>query len=137
MKKKGILLASILFVSALSFAIFTGCDKDTNSYLDVTVYDAAGINVQPGVLVKLSTGSGTIKDSGLTDSKGVYHATMYAPGVFDVEAFKEIIDTNENKQGRYLYVRGASSVRLKESETVEASVKLGTTPMPAIKWKRY
>lgn len=137
MKKKGIICASILLVSALSFAFFSGCDKDTNSYLDVTVYDPTGKIVQPGVLVVIGTDQGTVQDSGLTEGDGVYHATMYAPGVFNVIAYKEIVDTNLNKIGQYLYVQGKSSVRLKESETVQASVQLGSNPMAPIKYKRY
>ena len=41
MKKKILFASAMLFFSILPLAFFTSCDKDTNSYLEVSVTDEA------------------------------------------------------------------------------------------------
>ena len=76
MKKKVLICASILLISALSFSFFTACDKDTDSHLEVTVYDVTGKILQPNAYVRAFTDNGTVELTGFTEGDGVFKPTL-------------------------------------------------------------
>ena len=131
MKKKGLICASILLISALSFAFFTACDKDTDSHLEVTVYDATGKILQPNAFVRVYTDNGTVEQRGFTGDDGIFKTDFAAPGVFNVNVLKEIPDSVWNEQGYLCYLDGNSSVRLKEGEIVTTEIRLGSNLPPS------
>lgn len=127
MKKKVLICASILLISALSFSFFTACDKDTDSHLEVTVYDVTGKILQPNAYVRAFTDNGTVELTGFTEGDGVFKTDFAAPGVFNLYVIKEFPDSAWNAQGYHCYLDGNSSVRLKEGETVATEIRLGST----------
>ena len=131
MKKKGLIALGVLFFSVLGVISFQSCDKDTYSYLDVTVIDQNTGRVVPAAAVAISAVGSTVGDFGYTDDEGVYSTKFAAPAVFDISArmfITEIItDTLPNPTrvrytNSYFHRDGTSSIRLKESETVAATV---------------
>lgn len=126
MKKKGLFLSGLLFVSVLGIGALHSCDKDTNSYLEVTVANQSDSHCIPNAHVVISMNRGTIADSGYTDENGVYSTKFAAPAVFDIKAQLTVIDTPTYKpeEGWFSHRDGQSSVRLKEGETVTATVYL-------------
>lgn len=131
MKKKGLIALGVLFFSALGVISFQSCDKDTYSYLDVTVIDQSTGHVVPAAAVSISASGSTVGDFGYTDADGVYSTKFAAPAVFDINArmfIKETVTDTLSNPARvrytdsYFHRDGASSIRLKESETVDATV---------------
>lgn len=123
MKKKGLLLGCALFISILGVATLISCDKDTYSYLDVTVIDQSTGRVVPSAYVEIGTTGSTVGASGYTNESGVFSTKFTAPAVFDIKAQIIIIDTPAYPLNQWhLHRDGISSVRLKESETVSTTV---------------
>lgn len=133
MKKKSLSLIGILLISALSTLFFTSCDKDTWCYIDVTVLDSKNDNLpSPGAWVKIqyvkrnndnpdNSIYGTIADTGQCDANGIYRTRFAAPAIFTVTAR---IDEPDEINNKLYYREGEKSVRLKEGETVTATVKV-------------
>ncbi|MCQ2273402.1 MAG: hypothetical protein MJZ86_01265 [Bacteroidales bacterium] len=134
MKKKSLFLIGALLLSALSTMFFTSCDKDTWCYIDVTVLDPKNDNAPAGgAWVKIqyvkenesdpnNPVTGTIADTGQCDSHGIYKTKFAAPAIFTIAARIDEPDTlNFNKP---YYREGEKSIRLKEGETVYATVKV-------------
>lgn len=133
MKKKSFLLIGALLISALSSMLFTSCDKDTWCYIDVTVLDSKNENAPAGgAWVKiqyvkqneadpLNPVTGTIADTGQCDNAGVYRTKFAAPAIFTIQAR---IDEPDELNGKSYYREGEKSIRLKEGETVTATVKV-------------
>ena len=139
MKKKGLIAAGILFFSALGAISFQSCDKDTYSYLDVTVIEQETRHAVPHAAVTISASGSTVGDYGFTDDEGVFSTKFAAPAVFDVYArmfiVEEIIDSISDPSSytytyKYFHRDGASSIRLKEGETVEATVYINGDMIP-------
>lgn len=131
MKKNGLTALGILLFSALGVIMLQSCDKDTYSYLDVTVIDQETGRVVPAAAVTISASGSTVGDHGFTGSDGVYSTKFSAPAVFDISArmfiLESIIDTLPNPArvrytNSYFHRDGSSSIRLKEGETVSATV---------------
>lgn len=122
MKKKNWLIIGILLISLLSATLLTACDKDTWCYLDVTVTDVLDNKPVPDAWVKIDMEGSTIYDKGYTESNGVYSTKFAAPAIFNITVRLPYIDTL-NPTTPY-YRQGVKSVRLKEGETVSASVIL-------------
>lgn len=126
MNKKGVFASVLLVVSILGSGLLQSCDKDTNSYLEVTVLDQTTKKEVKNAHVVIDMNRGTIADSGYTDDNGVYKTHFAAPAVFDIKAQLTIIDTPLYKpeEGWFSHRDGQSSIRLKEGETVSATVFL-------------
>lgn len=113
MKKKGLILACTLFFSVLSCAIFTSCEKDTLSYLDVKVIDEITNEPISNATVRVDTQSGNIEaHEGVTDANGLFQTSFTAPAVVNIKA------TSVNRTGK-------GTARLKEGQVVEAVVYIG------------
>lgn len=139
MKKKGLIAWGILLFSALGSIAFQSCDKDTYSYLDVTVIEPETRRAVPNAAVTISASGSTVGDFGYTNDEGVYSTKFAAPAVFDVNArmfIKEtLVDSISDPATitytyRYYHRDGASSIRLKEGETVEATVYVNGDILP-------
>lgn len=122
MKKKIHILSVLLFISVLPLTIFTSCDKDTNSYVDVLVVNESDRAPVPGVKVQLYQHNPDPQDvnyvEGVTDANGVFSAQYHAPGILNIKA-----TLNVENNG---YRTGKGSVRLIEGETKTAQITLGT-----------
>lgn len=133
MKKKSLFLMGALLISVLSTVLFSSCDKDTFCYIDVTVLDAKNENLPaPGAWVKIGYVkqneadpmhpiTGTIADTGQCDQHGVYRTKFGHPAIFTISARIDEPDTINYKP---YYREGEKSIRLKEGETVTATVKV-------------
>ena len=131
MKKKGLITLGVLFFSALGAITFQACDKDTYSYLDVTVIDHDTRLAVPNAAVTISAAGSTVGDYGFTDGDGLFSTKFAAPAVFDIYARMFIMETDIDSISdpatitytyRYYHRDGATSIRLKEGETVDATV---------------
>lgn len=120
MKKKILFASAVLFFSILPMLLFTGCDKDTNSYLEVLVIDDTTKEPISGANVDITqSGGGTISVHGVTDSKGIFKATFKAPAIVKVKASLPIpIEQGGGER------RGETQVRLLEGETLTAKISL-------------
>lgn len=133
MKKKTFHFFGILLISVLSTLTFSSCDKDTWCYIDVTVVDSKNNDMPaPGAWVKIqyvktsaadttTEVTGTISDTGQCNAQGVYSTKFAAPAIFTIKARIDEPDTLNN---RPYYREGEKSIRLKEGETVTATVKV-------------
>lgn len=122
MKKKIHILSVLLFISLLPLTLFTSCDKDTVSYVDVLVVNEGTRVPVPGVKVQLYQHNCDATDvnyaEGITDINGIFHAEYSAPGILNIKATLEV----ENNGWR----TGKGSVRLLEGETKTAQITLGS-----------
>lgn len=120
MKKKILFASAMLFFSILPMLLFTGCDKDTNSYLEVLVIDDATKLPISGANVDITqSNGGTIQVHGVTDKDGLFKATFKAPAIVKVKASLPIpIEQGGGER------RGETQVRLLEGETVPAKITL-------------
>jgi hypothetical protein len=119
MKKKINILAVALFFSLLPIALFTSCDKDTNSYVDVLVLDEATRNPVSGVEVILyQPNGGETTDTGFTSTDGIYSTYFPSPAILSIKVSKAV----ENNGLR----KGNGTVRLIEGEKVTAEVNLAS-----------
>ena len=125
MKKKNLIFSAMLFFSILPMALFAGCDKDTNCYLDVKVLGESTINPISGALivgspvggaeVEVYQDGGTVSAKGITGSDGIYSTHFNAPAIVKIKAKKD--------DGVSLF-QGSTSVRLIQGETITAVVNL-------------
>ncbi len=120
MKKKILFASAMLFFSILPLAFFTSCDKDTNSYLEVSVTDEATKLPIPLAIIDITqAGGGTIHVSGITDNDGIFKATFKAPAIVKVKASLPRPDAQGGGERR-----GETQVRLIEGETLTAKIAL-------------
>ena len=124
MKKNSLTLIGILLFSALSCGIYTSCDEDTTSKLEVTVVNPQG-KIVPNSMVVIGAKGATIRDTGYTDEAGMYKTEFGAPAIFEVYSKLYIPDSTLNSLGMLLYIDGSANVRLKEGETESVTVHLG------------
>lgn len=128
MKKKALLLAGALLFNTLGALVFTSCDKDTYSHLEVTVKDQLNNHTVPNAMVIINMDGGSIADTGYTNDDGVYKTEFAAPAVFNLYTKAFVIDTPAHPIDQYIcYRTGSSSIRLKEGETVTAVIPLEST----------
>ena len=119
MKKKINILAALLFISLLPMALFSSCDKDTNSYVDVLVLDEATRNPVSDVNVILyQTNGGEVTDTGYTNADGIYSTYFTAPAILSIKVSKAVANNGER--------RGNGTVRLREGEKVTAEINLAS-----------
>ena len=120
MKKKIIFASAMLFFSILPMLLFTSCDKDTNSYLEVLVLDDATKNPIPAANVDITqSGGGTIQVHGITGNDGIFKASFKSPAIIKVKASLPIpIEQGGGER------RGETQVRLLEGETLTAKISL-------------
>lgn len=120
MKKKIIFTSAMLFFSILPMLLFTSCDKDTNSYLEVLVLDDATKNPIPAANVDITqSGGGTIQVHGITGNDGIFKASFKSPAIIKVKASLPIpIEQGGGER------RGETQVRLLEGETLTAKISL-------------
>ena len=116
MKKRVNTLLAILFFSLLPMSIFSSCDKDTNCYIDVLVLDGTTRKPISGANIEIKQDQGTLHDEGVTDATGIYSTHFIAPAIVTVKAKLDV--------GNSGYRTAETSIRLKEGETVTATVTL-------------
>lgn len=121
MKKKLLFIPALLFISLLGSTLFSACDKDTNSYLDVLVLDEATRNPISGADIYISQEHGETADQGVTGSDGIYSTHFVSPAILTVRAELQLPTGGRR--------RGETTVRVKEGETVIATV---TLPLQAV-----
>ena len=120
MKKKILFASAMLFFSILPMLLFTGCDKDTNSYLEVLVIDDTTKEPIEGANVDISqTNGGTVQVQGVTDKNGIFKATFKSPAIIKVKATVPIPISQGGGERR-----GETQVRLLEGETLSAKISL-------------
>ncbi len=124
MKKSFLIALSALIISAVSVALFSSCDKETDCTLSVVVLDEENNNAPiQGVYVKVSKDNSEVNVEGTTDANGRFKATFKAPAIFDVVAQLETGESDPSTGERF-YREGKNSVRLQEGQTVDCSVIL-------------
>lgn len=119
MNKKRIIFSGLLFFSLLSMPIFSSCDKDTNSYLTVLVRNESDHAPIPLANVTISQNGGSVHAEGITGADGTFQTYFVAPAILNVKA---ILPEPDGVGER----RGETSVRLKEGETVTATITMTT-----------
>ena len=117
MNKKRTFIPVLLFFSLLTLPIFSSCDKDTNCYLTVLVRDEATHAPIPLANVTISQNGGSLRADGVTGVDGTFQTYFVAPAIINVKA---TLPQPEGVGER----RGETSIRLKEGETVTATVTL-------------
>lgn len=125
MKKKSLLLLCLLLFSGLSMLFFSSCDKDTDSYLLVTVVNGNSTSPISNVSLEIYPEGGNIKKhTGKTDENGQFLTSFKAPSIVTINA-KYIVESlcTENQ---IAFRRTTSSARLKDGETVEVTVNMPT-----------
>ena len=118
MNKKRFLTHAMLFISLLTAAVFSACDKDTNCYLDVLVVEEGTRTPVSGVGIVISQEHGSIHVDGITEGNGKFSTHFTAPAILNIDA--TLLVDAENA----LYRTGKTTVRTKEGETVTAIVTL-------------
>ena len=113
-----LLFPALLFISLLTPAVFSACDKDTNCYLDVFVVDETSRAPIPNAKITISQNGGSVHDEGVTNAEGLYQTHFSAPAVVNINAVLDMGNSGER--------RGSNAVRL-----VEGEVKTVTIPMPS------
>lgn len=130
MKKKNITLAVTLFFSLLPTALFLSCDKDTNCYLEVQVFDGSSENTISGVVVEIYQSVCDTTDYnytiGTTDESGMFKATFSAPGILKIRANYTLDTIRPDLTVGYRRNDPETSTRIVEGETVKASVHMNT-----------
>ena len=120
MKKKIAKFSLLLFFSLLPMALFSSCDSDTNSYLDVIVLDEISREPVSGVTVELYQRNCDPSDYnyqiGTTDADGIFSTHYIAPAILQVRATLNLPD-----QG---YRRGTGTVRLIEGDVKTSEIIL-------------
>lgn len=129
MKKKILVFACLLLIGGLSTFFFSGCDKDTNCYVEVTVLDENTMKPIKGVFVKIDANGGSpVYAEGYTNQLGRFDTVFSAPAIFNVYAEYETgYDSLYTPDAFYCYRTGNNTVRLKEGETVTTTVVLEKT----------
>lgn len=130
MKKKISLLATLFLMGGLSICFFDSCDKDTTCSVKISVLDEETRTPLSGVVVRfldIDTSFGTAE--GITDNAGVFATEFKAPAILNVEAIYETgyDDSVFTRELYYCHRDGSNTVRLKEGETVEATIVVEST----------
>ena len=128
MKKKTLLFLSIVLLSG-STTLFSSCDKDTNSYVDVYVVDENNPNkCCPNAYVKIDIDNSYVKQEGYTDAGGHFKTSFQDPAIFDVYVeYEGGCYGEEYDPAIYKCYRvGTNTVRLKEGETVNVTVQVSS-----------
>lgn len=120
MKKTRLILSATLFISMLSFALFSSCDKDTNCYLEVKVYDSMTKIPIPNAEVEIYQNGGTVYALGYTDGGGKFATHFVAPAIVEIRAKLDIYSDTIRIGER----RATGSVRLAEGETKVAQLAM-------------
>ncbi len=115
MNKKRNLIPVLLFLSLLSMPIFSSCDKDTNCYLNVFVRDEATHAPIQNANITVYQNGGSLYAEGVTGSDGIYSTHFVAPAILNIKAELPL------EVGMR---RGETSIRLKEGETITATVTM-------------
>ncbi len=127
MKKKTLGLAVVLFFSLLSVTLFLCCDKDTNCYLEVQVYQGntenTVSNAQVQVYQMVCDSSDHTYREGETDDNGVFKVTYTAPAILKVKVTR-FYDTL-----RPDHCKGYDTV-LVNTKIVEGETKVAAARMP-------
>lgn len=127
MKKKTLSLAVVLFFSLLSATLFLCCDKDTNCYLEVQVYQGNTENTVSNAQVQVYQMACDSSDhtyrAGVTDDNGVFKVTYTAPAILKVKVTR-IYDTL-----RPDHCKGYDTV-LVNTKIVEGETKVAAARMP-------
>ena len=96
MKKKNLNWGVVLFFSLLPIALFSACDKDTNCYLEVQVYNGAleipFSNAKVEIYQSVCDESDHNYRVGISDADGIYKTTFSAPAILKIKA-TYILDT--------------------------------------------
>lgn len=121
MKKKILRLCLILFISLLPATLFTACDSDTNSYLEVLVLDELTKAPVSGVTVQVYQNNCDESDYnyriGVTNASGIYSTYFEAPGIMSILATYNVANGGQR--------RGSGTVRIIEGETKNVQIILG------------
>ena len=117
MHRKKFLIPVLLFISLLSAPIFSSCDKDTNCYLTVLVRDEGTHAPIQLANVIVSQNGGSLHAEGVTGTEGTFETSFTAPAILNVKAALPQPDGIGER-------RGETSVRLKEGETVVATITM-------------
>ena len=125
MKKKSLILVCLLLFSGLSMLTFSSCDKDTDSYLHVTVVNGNSTSPISNVSIEVYPEGGNIKKhTGKTDVNGEYMTSFKAPSIVTINAKYIVEDLCTENQTAYR--KTTSSARLKEGEIVELIINMPT-----------
>lgn len=125
MKKKILALACLFLMGGLSICFFNSCDKDTTCKVKISVIDEETRAPMSGVFVKfldIDTSFGI--SEGITSVAGTFETEFKAPAILNVHATYETgyDDSVFTRERYYCYREGSNTVRLKEGETVEATI---------------
>ncbi|MBR1784524.1 MAG: hypothetical protein IJ760_03680 [Bacteroidales bacterium] len=120
MKKKIASFSALLFFSVLTFTLFSACDSDTNSYLDVLVLDELTRKPVSGVNVELYSRNCDVSDynyqKGVTGADGIFSTYYIAPAILSVKCIYPLAEGG--------YRQGMGTVRLLEGQTKTAEITL-------------
>ena len=126
MKKKTLNLAVVLFFSLLSATLFLCCDKDTNCYLEVQVYQGntenAVSNAQVQVYQMVCDSSDHTYRAGVTDENGIFKVTYAAPAILKVKVTRFLDTIRPDFHVGYDTVR--IKTKLVEGETTTAVARM-------------
>lgn len=126
MKKKTLNLAVVLFFNLLSATLFLCCDKDTNCYLEVQVYQGntenAVSNAQVQVYQMVCDSSDHTYRAGVTDENGIFKVTYAAPAILKVKVTRFLDTIRPDFHVGYDTVR--INTKLVEGETTTAVARM-------------
>jgi hypothetical protein len=126
MKKKIFLIAALFLMGGLSICFLNSCDKDTTCRVNISVIDEGTRMPMAGVFVRfldIDTSFGITE--GLTNDAGIFATEFKAPAILNVQAtFETGYDEIITPDRYYCHRDGSNTVRLKEGETVEATIVL-------------
>ena len=129
MKKKFFVLACLILMGGLSICFFNSCDKDTTCRVKISVVDEVTSMPLSGVFVRfldIDTSFGV--SQGMTNASGVFETQFKAPAILNVEAVYETgYDEIFTPDLYFCHRDGSNTVRLKEGETVEATIVIEKT----------
>lgn len=124
MKKKNLNWGVVLFFSLLPIALLWACDKDTNCYLEVQVYNGAMeipfSNTKVEIYQSVCDTSDHNYRVGMSDADGIYKTSFSAPAILKVKV-TYMLDTirPDLYQG---YRTSEVTTRIVEGETKTAKV---------------
>ena len=124
MKKKNLNWGVVLFFSLLPIALLGACDKDTNCYLEVQVYNGASENPFSNSKVEIYQSVCDSSDHnyrvGVCDDDGIYKTSFTAPAILKIKV-THMLDTI--RPDRYIGYRTSEvTKRVLEGETTTAIV---------------
>lgn len=126
MNKKIFAAICLFLIGGLSIFFFNACDKDTNCYVEITVLDEVTKKPVNNAFVKIDIDSSYVSREGYTNANGRFDTQFDAPAIFNVVAKLETgYDSVYTREQFYCWREGTNTIRLKEGETVSATVNLG------------